>query len=37
LLDELQRGSFEFFWNETNPATEQVKDRALLNGKPTLR
>jgi hypothetical protein len=32
LLDEIQRGSFQFFWNETNPETGQVKDRALLNG-----
>jgi hypothetical protein len=32
LLDEIQRSSFAFFWNETNPATGQVKDRALLNG-----
>src|ERR1700692_2806285 len=32
LLDEIQRGSFQFFWNETNPKTGQVKDRALLNG-----
>jgi len=32
LLDEIQRGSFKFFWNETNPKTGQVKDRALLNG-----
>jgi hypothetical protein len=35
LLDEIQRGSFQFFWNETNPATGQVKDRALLNGHDT--
>jgi len=33
LLDEMQRASFQFFWNETNPNTGQVKDRALLNGK----
>ena len=32
LLDEIQRGSFEFFWNQTNPSTGQVKDRAYLNG-----
>ena len=32
LLDEIQRGSFRFFWNETNPKTGQIKDRALLNG-----
>lgn len=35
LLDEVQRGSFQFFWNETNPHTGQVKDRALLNGNDT--
>ena len=35
LLDELQRASFQFFWNETNPATGQVKDRASLNGNDT--
>jgi hypothetical protein len=35
LLDEIQKGSFEFFWNETNPQTAQVKDRAFLNGKDT--
>ena len=32
LLDEIERTSFEFFWNETNPSTGQVKDRALANG-----
>jgi len=35
LLEEIQKGTFEFFWNETNPATGQVKDRALLNGNDT--
>jgi hypothetical protein len=35
LLDEIQRASYPFFWNETNPATGQVKDRALLNGNDT--
>ncbi len=35
LLEEIQRGSFQFFWNETNPDTGQVKDRALLNGGDT--
>lgn len=35
LLDEIQKGSFEFFWNETNPQIGQVKDRAFLNGKDT--
>jgi hypothetical protein len=33
LLDEIQKASFQFFWNETNPNTGQVKDRAFLNGK----
>ncbi len=32
LLDEIQRATFQFFWNETNPDTGLVKDRALLNG-----
>jgi hypothetical protein len=32
LLDEIQKGSFEFFWDETNPQTGQVKDRAFLSG-----
>ena len=32
LLDEIQRASFEFFWNEASPKTGQVKDRALANG-----
>lgn len=32
LLEEIQRGSFRFFWNETNPKTGQIKDRAFLNG-----
>ncbi|HEV7967811.1 MAG TPA: hypothetical protein VGP19_09585, partial [Candidatus Acidoferrales bacterium] len=35
LLDDLQRASFQFFWNETNPATGQMKDRAFLNGNDT--
>jgi hypothetical protein len=35
LLDDIQRGSFAFFWNETNPATGQVKDRAYLDGNDT--
>ena len=29
LLDEIQRASFDFFWNEASPHTGQVKDRAL--------
>ncbi len=32
LLDEIQRASFQFFWNETDPRTGQIKDRAFLNG-----
>ncbi|MGH9743246.1 MAG: glucoamylase family protein, partial [Candidatus Acidiferrum sp.] len=32
LLDEIQRTSFDFFWNEASPRTGQVKDRALANG-----
>jgi len=32
LLDEIQRASFDFFWNEASPVTGQVKDRALANG-----
>ena len=35
LLDDLQKAAFQFFWNETNPATGQVKDRAFLNGNDT--
>jgi len=35
LLDDIQRGSFQFFWNETSPATGQIKDRAFLNGNDT--
>jgi hypothetical protein len=32
LLDEMQRATFDFFWNEASPNTGQVKDRALANG-----
>jgi len=32
LLDEIQRASFAYFWDEASPATGQVKDRALANG-----
>jgi hypothetical protein len=35
LLDAIQQGAFQFFWNETNPSTGQIKDRALLNGHDT--
>ena len=32
LLDEIERTSFDFFWNEASSTTGQVKDRALANG-----
>ena len=32
LLEEVEHAAFRFFWNETNPITGQVKDRAFLNG-----
>lgn len=32
LLDDIERTSFEFFWNEAGSASGQVRDRALLNG-----
>jgi hypothetical protein len=32
LLEEIQRASFDFFWNESSSKTGQVKDRALANG-----
>ena len=32
LLDEIQRATFDFFWNEASPSTGQVKDRALAKG-----
>src|SRR5579864_3958548 len=35
LLDEIQRATFEFFWNEASAKTGQVKDRALANGNDT--
>ena len=31
-LDDIQRATFDFFWNEASPTTGQVKDRALANG-----
>src|SRR5512133_1691193 len=37
LLDEIERTSFEFFWNEVCPKTGQVKDRALASGGDTRR
>ena len=35
LLDEIQRSTFNFFWNEASPVTGQVKDRALATGNGT--
>jgi len=35
LLDEIQRASFDFFWNEASHRTGQVKDRAVANGPDT--
>jgi|SRR5580704_3504318 hypothetical protein len=37
LLDEMQRASFEFFWNEASETTGQVKDRSLANGNDSRR
>jgi hypothetical protein len=32
LLDEMERASFEFFWNEANPYTGLVRDRSEADG-----
>ncbi len=32
LLDEMQRASFDFFWNEADPTSGLVRDRAKANG-----
>lgn len=32
LLDEIERGTFEFFWNQAHGTTGLVLDRALANG-----
>jgi hypothetical protein len=37
LLDEIQRASFKFFWDEASPNTGQVKDRATTDGKDQRR
>lgn len=37
LLDEIQRASFKFFWDEASPNTGQVKDRATYDGKDQRR
>jgi len=36
LLDELERAAFEFFWNEANPETGLVLDRANADGSGAL-
>ncbi len=35
LLDDIQRGAFAFFWNESSAKTGQTKDRALAAGNDT--
>jgi hypothetical protein len=35
LLEEIERASFDFFWNQCGAATGQVKDRALAAGNDT--
>ena len=35
LLNEIERGAFEFFWNEVNPDTGLVLDRANASGGST--
>ena len=37
LLDELERTSFEFFWNEANPSSGLILDRANANGGSSRR
>lgn len=37
LLEQMQRASFDFFWQEASPQTGQVKDRALSRGGDTRR
>ena len=32
LLEEIERAAFEFFWNETNPVTGLVMDKANADG-----
>ena len=33
LLDEIERASFLFFWEQADPETGQVKDRSYLDGR----
>src|SRR5262245_10442065 len=35
LLDEITKAGFEFFWEQAEPTTGQVKDRALVAGNDT--
>ena len=37
LLEEIERASFLFFWEQADPTTGQVKDRALAAGNDTRR
>ncbi|GAC1623617.1 MAG: glucoamylase family protein [Candidatus Acidiferrum sp.] len=37
LLEEITRSGFEFFWEQADPTTGQVKDRALAAGNDTRR
>jgi len=37
LLDEMQRASFDYFWNEADPHSGQVRDRANADGGDTRR
>jgi hypothetical protein len=37
LLEEITRTGFQFFWDQADPATGQVKDRALAAGNDTRR
>ena len=35
LLDEIERAGFQFFWEQADPSTGQVKDRSSANGNDT--
>ena len=35
LLEEIEKAGFQFFWEQADPATGQVKDRALADGNDT--
>jgi hypothetical protein len=35
LLEEIEKAGFQFFWEQADPATGQVKDRALAAGNDT--